>query len=383
MTRFSQNNVLYLDNAATSFPKPPQVLQAVHQCMASYGGNPGRGSHRLSSRAADIVYTCREAAGAFFHAEPEKIVFTHNATHGLNTVIKGYLQPGDHVLISDISHNAVFRPVYQLSKTSGVTFDIYTSGLSGAELWTELRSLIRPNTRMIVVTHMSNVSSLTDSLVEIATFCHQFNLLCVVDASQSAGHIPVYADMKGITAICVPGHKGLLGPMGTGLIVFSRHAPVCGTLLEGGSGVLSLSADMPEDLPEHLEAGTLAAPVIAGLHEGICFVRQHPELSHKISQYSRLLWEEMRNINGITLYGDGSGGIISFVIDRISPSETAAYLDKCGICVRSGYHCAPLAHKKFGSLETGTVRLSYGMFNTGRDGARILDAISKCKKILL
>ncbi|MBQ7923459.1 MAG: aminotransferase class V-fold PLP-dependent enzyme [Clostridia bacterium] len=383
MSRFSNNHLLYLDNAATSFPKPPRVMQAVQQCMVSYGGNPGRGSHTLAARAADAVYSCREAAGEFFHTEPERIVFTQNATHGLNTVIKGYLRPGDHVLISDISHNAVYRPVYRLSQDAGISFDVYTAGLSGAELWAELRSRIRPNTRMVVVTHMSNVSSLTDSLPEIAAFCRQFGLLCIVDAAQSAGHIPVYADMEGVTAVCVPGHKGLFGPMGTGLIAFSDHAPVCGSLTQGGSGVLSLSPDMPEDLPEHLEAGTLAVPAIAGLCEGIRFVSRHPELYQKISRHSSWLWEEMHNIRGVTLYGGGDGGIISFVIDGISPADTAAYLDRCGICVRSGYHCAPLAHRKFGSMDTGTVRLSFGMFNTGRDAARVLDAVSKCKKILL
>lgn len=383
MRSISDSGIVYLDNAATSFPKPPQVIQAVSQCMLTKGGNPGRGSHTMASRAAEIVYSCREAAAEFFHAEPEQIVFTQNTTHGLNTVIKGYLRPGDHVLISDISHNAVYRPVYRLSQTSDITFDVYTSGLSGTVLWEELRARVHPNTRMIVVTHMSNVCSHTDSLAEIAAFCRKFGILCVVDAAQSAGHIPVSADLPGVTAICIPGHKGLLGPMGTGMIVFSADAPVCGTLLEGGSGVLSLSPDTPEDLPEHLEAGTLAAPAIAGLCEGIRFVSRYPERFADFSRYSSRVWEDLHNIPGVTLYGSGDGGIVSFCMEGISPADIAAYLDRCGICARSGYHCAPLAHKKFGSLKNGSVRLSFGVFNTGRDVIRVLDAVSKCKKILI
>ncbi len=381
MRRFSDTGLLYLDNAATSFPKPPQVTDAVCRCMAYAGGNPGRGTHVLSSRAADVVYDCREAAGGFFHVSPERVVFTLNTTHGLNTVIKGYLRPGDHVLISDISHNAVYRPVYRLAQLSGVSFDVYTAGLSGEALRGELCGLLRPETRMIVVTHMSNAASFSDSLAEIGRFCREFGLFCIVDAAQSAGHIPVYADMEGITAICVPGHKGLLGPMGTGMILFSDTAPLCDTLMEGGSGILSLSGEMPPDLPEHLEGGTLGTPGIAGLCEGIRFVSRMGDLGGHISELSSLLWEEMHNMSGIRLYGGGDSGIVSFTVDGVSPAETAGFLDRCGICVRSGYHCAPLAHRKFGSMENGSVRVSFGVFNTRRDVKRVVDCISKCKKI--
>ncbi|MBR4961864.1 MAG: aminotransferase class V-fold PLP-dependent enzyme [Clostridia bacterium] len=375
--------ILYLDHAATSWPKPPEVIRAVTQYMREAGGNPGRSSHRLSALAADMLYTCRELAGELFDAAPERVVFTAGATHGLNIAINGFLYPGDHVLIDSMAHNAVYRPVYRLAASGVVSFDIFDTGETEAEYLASLEASLRPETRMVICTHASNICGRIAPLEAAGRFCRDHGLLLVVDGAQSAGHIPLSIRHHHITALSVPGHKGLLGPQGCGMLIFGDDAPVCMPLAVGGSGSHSLDPEMPLDLPEHLEAGTLPMPAIAGLSAGLTLVlRETPE--KRGTEYDRLgryFADECRRIPGLRLFGCTSGSVISFVQEGILPSATAEALDTLGICVRSGYHCAPLAHRTIGSQDTGTVRVSFGYGNTAKDVVRFLEALDSLRRI--
>lgn len=376
--------LIYLDHAATSWPKPQEVRDAVRRCMEESGGNPGRGSHRLASRASDILYSCREAAGELFDAVPERVVFTSGATQGLNTVINGYLQSGDHVLIDSMSHNAVYRPVYRLAASGKISFDIYDIGDSPSSCLEALERLLRSETRMVICTHMSNICAREAPLEAIGRFCREHGLLFIVDGAQSAGHTALFADKHHITALSVPGHKGLLGPQGCGLLIFGKDAPVCEPFATGGSGSHSLDPEMPEELPEHLEAGTLPVPAIAGLDAGIrLLLRETPErLGKKYTALGQYFTEECMRIPEIQLYGEQKGSVISFTVQGLLPSVTAEYLNRYGICVRSGYHCAPLAHRSLGSFATGTVRISFGYGNTNKEVTRLLEVLdSFCHSI--
>jgi len=370
---------VYLDHAATSYPKPPEVLRAVQQCMRKAGGNPGRGSHRLSALAAEEIYTCRELAGLIFDASPERIVCTAGATMGLNLALSGILRPGDHVLIDNLAHNAVYRPVYALAAKGIITFDIYAADRSAEECLDSLEQLIRPATRMVIATHMSNICSITEPVPEIGRFCREHGLLFIVDGAQSGGHVPISVRDMNITALSMPGHKGLLGPQGCGLLVFGNDAPDCVPLLSGGSGSHSLDPLMPQDLPERLEAGTLPTPAIAGLTAGLRLLQkdQHADRFSAASVLGKLFAAESAQIPGLYLYGPADGCVVSFGIDGHLPSRIAGYLDSHDICVRSGYHCAPLAHKTIGSFSTGTVRVSFGRSNTPQDVWYLLEILEK------
>ena len=376
-----RNKIIYLDHAATSWPKPPEVLEAVTRCMREAGGNPGRGEHQLASRASEVLYSCRELAGELFDTVPERVVFTSGATHGLNIAINGLLRPGDHVLIDSMAHNAVYRPVYRLAASGVVTFDIFDTGESTEDCLSSLEALLRPETRMVVCTHASNICGRSAPLETIGSFCRDHGLLFVVDGAQSAGHMALSVERAHITALSVPGHKGLLGPQGCGMLLFGRDAPVCMPLVVGGSGSHSLDPEMPPDLPEHLEAGTLPMPAIAGLSAGLALaLRETPE--KRGEQYTRLgeyFAEECLRIPGIIRYGTG-GSVISFVQEGILPSVTAESLNSMGICVRSGLHCAPLAHRTIGSPDSGTVRVSFGYGNTRKDAIRLLEVLDTLRR---
>lgn len=375
--------LIYLDHAATSYPKPPEVLRAVQQCMQKAGGNPGRGSHRLATRASEELYSCRETAGMLFDASPERVVCTSGATMGLNLALHGLLQPGDHVLIDNLAHNAVYRPVYTMAAKERITFDIYEADGSAPACLHSLAQLIRPETKMVVATHMSNICSITEPVPEIGQFCREHGLLFVVDGAQSGGHIPISVREMGITALSLPGHKGLLGPQGCGLLVFGEDAPECEPLFSGGSGSHSLDPFMPQDLPEHLEAGTLPTPAIAGLTAGLRLLQKDPpaERFAAASALGRLFAAESVHLPGLHLFGSSDGSVVSFGVDGHLPSRIAGYLNRYGICVRSGYHCAPVAHRTIGSFSTGTVRVSFGRTNTAKEVWRLLEVLDQFCRI--
>ena len=271
--------MIYLDNAATSFPKPPPVLSAMRDCCARYCGNPGRGSHILALRSAETVYACREALAELFGSEhPENVVFTLNATMALNLAIKGLAGAGDHILFSDLEHNAVRRPIAALTAEKRITYSVFPSLAGRADRTDEailagIRKLLRPNTRILVCTHASNICPVTMPLEAIGALCREKGIRFIVDAAQSAGHLPIDMERMGIDILCAPGHKGLLGGQGCGFLIL-RDGIRLRTLTEGGSGVDSVPAEMPEDPPERYEAGTLSTPAIAGLLAGVRYIRQ-------------------------------------------------------------------------------------------------------------
>ena len=381
------SSLIYLDHAATTFPKPAAVLREVQDCMRYRGGNPGRSSHTLALSAASDLYACREAAADFFglSTHPERVVFTMNTTHALNIVLKGLLRQGDHAVCSDMEHNAVYRPLYRMQKEGRITFDTFNTLVdrpdrTPAMIVDSLRKAIQPNTRLVVVSHASNICSASLPLWEIGHFCRRRGVLFVVDAAQSAGHLPI--DMNGmcIDALCVPGHKGLYGPQGCGMLLLGERlspADLPDTLTEGGNGVDSLEGDMTLVLPERHESGTPPTPAISGLLQGIRFVqaigvdriREHEE---SLYCYARDRLSRIPRIRMAVPFHVGS--VLLFNVDGYTSDEVAAELDRHDICVRAGFHCAALGHRTLRTPPTGAVRASFGWFNTPRD----VDALVKC-----
>ncbi len=375
--------MIYFDHAATSFPKPPAVVARVAECLTECGGNAGRGAHRSAMRAAEALYECRaEAADLFGASSPERVVFTAGDTAALNMAIKGSVRPGDHVLISDLEHNAVFRPVHALAREGKITYDVFPTYAADPTASTDrilrgIEARIRPNTRLLVCTHASNVCSVVLPAREIGALCRRHHIRFVLDAAQSAGHLDVNLGQFRADAICVPGHKGLLGPQGVGLLILGEKTELK-TLLEGGSGVRSLDAEMPPDPPERYEAGTLPLPAIVGLREGMRTVR---EIGIRgIREHEKQLWwrlaGQLKKMNGVrVMVPNAEGSVLSFCADGIPSEEMAAALDERGFCVRAGFHCAAIAHRTLGTPRGGAVRVSFGNENTTEEVDALTDAV--------
>ena len=373
--------MLYFDHAATSWKKPPEVLSAVLRAMTEAGGNPGRSAHPLSLRAADGVYRARETAARFFHApEPENVLFFPNATYAVNTVLHGICPKKDggtaHVLISEMEHNAVIRPLHAM-REQGVVFDTFPvfadrdSVLSDGEILAGIRARVRADTVLVCACHVSNVCGAALPAGKIGALCASLGVPFLLDASQSAGVWEIDMERDRIDYLCTAGHKALLGPQGSGLLLLGRNAVIPPSLVQGGNGVQSLSPAMPEFLPETLEAGTLSTPAIFGLDAGmrvleavgLAAVREE-----SFALYARLK-TMLRETPGVTVYGADipTGTTLSFNVDGMSCSDVAAGLAAYGVCVRSGFHCAPYPHTVFGTQSSGCVRASIGYGNRPRD----------------
>ena len=368
--------MIYLDAGATTPKKPPAVALAVQSAMRRMA-TPGRGGHAPAMRAADAVYDCRCLAGALFDAQPEQVVFTMNATHALNLAIKTLVKPGGRAVISGFEHNAVLRPLHHLGA------EIIVAGrrlFDPADTISAFDRAITPGTSAVICTHVSNVFGYILPVEEIAALCRARGVPFVLDASQSAGLLPVRLAELGADFIGMPGHKALYGPQGTGLLLCARMPD---TLLEGGSGSASRLPDMPPELPDHAEAGTQNVCGICGLAAGLRFVRQQtPQrlLAHEI-RLRRLLASMLEDIPGIRLFtGEAQSGTLSLCAAQTDCETLAARLASEGICVRAGLHCAPLAHESAGTLETGTVRFSLSAFNTEREILEIAKHIRSCLK---
>ena len=377
------NRYIYLDNAATSFPKPAAVQKKVAQTLRFFCANPGRSSHRLSLRASEEVYLCREKIAAFFGGYDERVVFTMNATASVNTALKSVLRRGNHVLISDIEHNAVLRPVAQLAKKGLITYDIFKAAEDPVIQIREITAKIKPETALIVCCHHSNICNFTLPIASIGNLCRKKGIYFMVDASQSAGIIPIDIEKDNIDILCAPGHKGLYGIPGCGFCLFGKkfeNASLLSTFTEGGNGIASESLYMPDFLPERLEAGTLPLPAITALSAGIDFVRQAgPERIHrKEIILSSMLRKKLSELENITVHSEKDGSILLFSVKNCLSEDFASRLDSKGICVRAGLHCAPLAHRKLGTPKDGAVRVSFGYFNTPADVEKFALA---CKKI--
>ena len=374
------SRTIYLDNAATSYPKPPAVTSAMTDCMKYRGGNPGRGAHRLSLEAAKEIYACREVAARLFGAEPDRVIFTLNTTHALNLAIKGFVgKRGGHILCSDMEHNAVYRPLYKMAQEGLASFDIFPTfplsrQVSGGRILASLAAKVRPDTRMVVCAHASNICSTVLPIKEIGEFCKRRGLFFVVDGAQSAGVYDLDVDRMGISALCVPGHKGLLGPQGTGMLILGKGVTL-DTLMEGGNGMDSLRGEMSADTPERYEAGTLQTPAIAGLRAGMEFVesvgidaiREH---ERRLGIYLR---DGLLSLPHVKVYAPHrEGGVVLFSVEGYTSDQVAALLDREGICIRPGFHCAALGHKTLGTPDGGAVRASLGHGSKERDVEALL-----------
>lgn len=372
--------MIYFDNAATSFPKPRPVAKALSDALSLFGGNPGRGAHRLSLASAEMVYDCRAAiADAFRVDTPERVVFTSGATMAINLAIRTRITRGAHLLISDREHNAVLRTVEQLRSEMGISYDVYpTSG----NVIDAIEGLLRPNTVMVIACHISNVTGFTLPIAEIGTFCEEKKLYFVVDAAQSAGSTPISLADFPCDAFCAPAHKGLLGVSGLGFAILSQgeeRAP----FITGGSGVDSLSLTMPKTLPERYEAGTLPIPAIAALREGLRLLEREgiAATAKRENGIRQEIANGMKGIRGVRIFEESAGkNLIAFCHERIPPDEIAHRLDEHGICVRAGYHCAPLAHRTVGTPVGGCVRVSIGYGNRFSEAAVFLNVLSDILK---
>lgn len=359
--------MIYLDSAATSFQKPRSVYRAVADAMTRLS-SPGRGGYPSAMAAADVLFAAREQAAAMFHcARPENVAFTASATHGLNIAIKSLVNAGDRVVISGYEHNAVVRPLNAV----GARVDIAASPLFEPEAAVAAFREKLPGARAAVVNHVSNVFGYVLPLPEIAALCRESGVPLIVDASQSAGCLPLDFDGLGCAFMAMPGHKGLLGPQGTGLLICADESVE--TLMEGGTGSDSESAAMPAYLPDRLEPGTHNMPGIAGLLAGMRWVAARTEraiLRHE-ARMRRLLADELNGRRGIAVYASGTEavqtGVLSVKLGGLDCEEAARRLASRGIAVRAGLHCAPLAHRTADTLETGTVRLSASPFTTERE----------------
>jgi len=353
--------MIYLDCAATSFQKPHAVRNAVSRAILTMS-SPGRGGYPAAMRAADTCYACRELAGEMFSCEPESVVFTFNATHGLNIAINSLVKAGDRVVISGYEHNAVTRPLHALKA------DIKVAGGSLFDREEILQNFSRllPDAKCCVCTHVSNVFGYILPMDEIAELCRKHNVPLIVDASQSAGVLPLNMKKWNCAFIAMPGHKGLMGLQGTGLLLCNHDvAPI----ICGGTGSASIEQDMPSVLPDRLEAGTHNVPGIAGLLAGMRYVHSlSPEriARHEV-QLRRLLASEIKKNRGvIVLDSDDNSlqtGVLSVRFDTLDSEEMASLLAERGVAVRGGLHCAPLAHKSAGTVDSGTVRFSFSPMN--------------------
>ena len=372
-----EKNIIYLDNAATTFPKPRGVLDATLECMEQYCGNAGRGSHPLALKSAEAVYSARESLASLFSASPENVVFSLNTTQALNLAIKGVMSRGGHALISDMEHNSTLRPLAKLKKNKRITYDVYPTHKNGLPLPTEeiisgIIRRMRPNTRLVCAIHASNICSYSLPVREIGQLCHRHGILFLVDAAQGAGHAEISLEKDNIDMLCLPGHKGLYAPQGVGALIL-KSSLLLDTLIEGGNGVNSLDLSMGGISPERYEGGTLCTPAIVGLCEGVKFIREIG--LDRIIAHERALWRKayilLCDIDGIEFYGDtDAGSILLFNIRGISSDDLGSSLSDRGICLRTGYHCAPLAHKTLGTPEGGAVRMSFSLFNTEADVER-------------
>lgn len=378
--------MIYLDNAATTFPKPRQVYEAVLDCMENYGANPGRAGHKLAMRAGREIYECRENIAKLLNvSNPMSIVFTHNATDSLNLAIKGVVKSGDHIITTSIEHNSVIRPIKALEK-NGVENTIVKCDKYGHLDPNDIKKAIKPNTKLIVTTHASNVCGTIVDIESVGNIAKENNVLYLVDASQTLGVYDIDIQKINVDMIAAPGHKCLLGPQGTGML-YIRDGLEVNILKEGGTGSNSEDLFQPNMMPDRYESGTHNTPGISGLNAGVKFIletgidkiRKHEE---ELCEYMLTKLTEVPNIK---IYGPldskKRAAVISINIGDIDSGEITFILDDMyEIATRSGIHCSPLAHKTLGTLRQGTVRFSLGYFNTKDDIDKAVEALKEIEK---
>ena len=379
---------IYLDNASTTFPKAPNVANAMANYITNYGININRGSYALAYDVEDIIYTTRQRLNTLFNGhDPSHVIFTQNVTMSLNMVIKGLLKAGDHVLVSAMEHNAVMRPLTQLLDKD-ITFDMIPCDKTGSVQLENIEALIRPNTVAMIINHASNVCGTIQPIESIGAICKARNLHFIVDATQTAGVIPIDVKACHIDALCFTGHKGLLGPQGIGgLILTKEMAQILIPLIAGGTGSFSHLETMPTNMPDAFEAGTLNLPGIIGLNEGLSYIEsQGMENIHNHElALTKAFLEGLQSITGVNIIGKQDildrTAVVSITIDDMDPASIAYELESIyRIMTRVGLHCAPRAHQTLGTYPEGTVRFSFGYTNTYEDVKSALSALNRIVK---
>lgn len=373
--------IIYLDNAATSYPKPECVYRAMDDFNRQMGGNPGRGASRKTMTSNSILLDTREALASLFNIpDSTRIAFCLNITEALNTGLKGILKPGDHVITTSMEHNATARPLLSLTR-KGIEWSMAKCSSDGSLDPDDIRRLIQPNTRMICVLHASNVTGTIMPVREIGAIAEEHNLLFMVDSAQTAGVLPLDVAECHIDLLAFTGHKCLLGPQGTGGLYVGPGVEI-EPLKEGGTGSLSEELNQPAFMPDHLEAGTPNTPGIAGLGAGVGFILStgRENIRNHEKRLTEALIQGLREIDGVHIYGpldvERRTAIVSFNIEGMDCGEVSMRLDhEYGIITRSGLHCAPLAHRTLGTLQQGTCRLSPGYFSTDMEIEKVLRAV--------
>lgn len=363
--------MIYFDNAATTFPKPPQLFDAFADYLKRCGANPGRAGHGMSIETAQRIYSVRDAVGRLLGAaSPDQVVFTQNCTHSINLVLKGLLRWGDHVILSDLEHNAVLRPLHRMWMENGIQYSIakVVEGDDDATV-RNFEQLFCTDTRLVVCTHASNTFGIKLPIERLAQLAHRHGALFLADCAQTAGTAEIHAQRMGLDFVAAPGHKGLYGPTGTGVLIMNTDV-VLSTLMEGGTGSNSLDYNQPDFLPDRLESGTINTAGILALGAGVEYVRRCGEREIYLHELhlAQQLWEGLQKLPRVKLYTGrpcerAHLPVLSFTIEGEHSEQTARRLSERGVATRGGYHCAPLAHQKMGTLQTGTVRVSFGAFN--------------------
>lgn len=377
----------YFDNSATTFPKPKRVRQAVQTAFERYGANPGRSGHTLAMNTAMKIYECREEAASLFGGQLEDVIFTSNCSHALNIALKGILRHGDHVIISELEHNSVLRPVHAMASRGMITYSIAQVADGDDELTARaFAALIRPETRLIACTHGSNVLGIRLPIERLGRLAKEYGLLFLVDAAQTAGVLEIDMERCGIDFLCTAGHKSLYGPPGTGMLI-TPHGSAILPLMEGGSGANSADPYMPETAPERLECGTVNTVGIIGLKAGISFVKEKgiDHIYRHEMKVGREVYYRLRSIPGVVLYTDGFEEgrhlpVIAFNLEGMGSEELTERLSEMGFALRGGLHCAPLAHRRMGTSEQGAARVSIGAFNNTQQARELCNAVARIAK---
>lgn len=374
---------VYLDNAATTFPKPDSVYTSIDFALREIGVGPGRGGYRRGLAASRLVLEARELLASFFGiTDSSRLVFTHSATEGLNIAVNGLLQRGDHVVSTTMEHNSLVRPLC-MAQNKGVEITWVQADADGLVHPSQIAAALRPDTKLVAVSHCSNVTGTIQPIAQIGTIAREAGVVFLVDAAQSAGYLPIDVEKQNIDLLAVPGHKGLLGPQGTGLLYIADRVNLLPFLM-GGTGTLSSEATQPETMPEKFESGTLNTPGIAGLKAGAEFILTTglDVIRAKEAGLVSLFLDGLKEFPKVRAYvadrPDARGGVVSFSVDGMDPATVGFRLDhEFDISVRVGLHCAPMAHKTIGTYPAGTVRVSPGFFNTGSDISLLLEALGK------
>jgi cysteine desulfurase family protein len=382
--------MIYFDNPATTFPKPSVLSEEIARCIKNYCGNPGRSAHSLSIKSAEKIFEARTVLAEMFGCSAENVVFTHNTTYALNIAIKGLVKERSHIVLSDIEHNAVLRPVIAVSREKSCSYGFFNTDGSDEDILESIKASITENTSLLICTHISNIGCRRLPIEKIGKLCKEKGITFIVDGAQSAGIHEINVQKMHISALCIPAHKGLYGPQGLGMILFGEDV-IGRTIIEGGTGISSLESEMPDFLPERYEAGTLSTPLICGLTESLKWlksleiknIRAHEEKLYRAAS-------DIMSLNdNILLYpmNEYDGNTLCFNVKGITPAQLGAELNKRDICVRSGYHCAPLAHKKINTDAYGAVRIGFSVFNTQKEVyafyEALCDIIKKRKKPII